>query len=162
MQSVHEAALIVEQRPAQAQHREHHQQWYDTLMDQGASACVSSAGGGAKSFAEVWSFQVDGFSGRRTRCVCVCACVCVCVLCVCYNISQLCAPCHLDSTDCTACVCVCVCVRVCVCVCACVCVCVCYEIFEIFEACHVDSADYTVCLSVSASASVSVSVSVLP
>jgi len=65
VQSVHEAALIVEQRPAQAQHREYHQQWYDTLMDQGASACASSAGGGAKSFAEVWSFQADGFIGRK-------------------------------------------------------------------------------------------------
>jgi len=71
VQSVHEAARIVtvEQRPAQAQHQEHHQQWYDTLMDQGASAGVSSAGGGAQSFAEVWTFLVNGFSGRRTRCV---------------------------------------------------------------------------------------------
>jgi len=77
VQSVHEAARIVEQRPAQAQHREHHQQRYDALMDQGASAGESSAGGGAQSFAEVWMFPVDGFSGRRTRCVCVCVCVCV-------------------------------------------------------------------------------------
>ena len=48
VQSVHEAARIVtvEQRPAQAQHQEHHQQWYDTLMDQGASSGASSAGGG--------------------------------------------------------------------------------------------------------------------
>jgi len=52
----------------------------------------------------------------------------VCV-CVCYNIFQMCAPCHLDSTGCTvcvsACVCVCVCVRVCACACVCVSVCVC-------------------------------------
>ena len=34
VESVYEAARIVEQRPAQAQHQEHHQQWYDTLMDQ--------------------------------------------------------------------------------------------------------------------------------
>ena len=85
VQSLHEAVRIVEQRPAQAQHRqhrEHHQQWYDTLMDQGASAGVSSAGGGAQSFAEVWTFLVNGFSGRRTRCVwmCVCVCVCACVI----------------------------------------------------------------------------------
>jgi len=55
--------------------------------------------------------------------------VCVCV-CVCYDIFQMCAPSHLDSTGCT--VCVYACVRVCVCVrvCACVCVCVrvCYNI----------------------------------
>jgi len=38
VQSVREAPGIVEQRPVQAQHREHHQQWYNTLMDQGASA----------------------------------------------------------------------------------------------------------------------------
>ena len=38
------------------------------------------------------------FSGRRTRCVC---CVCVCV---CYNVFQMCAPGHLDSTGCTVCV----------------------------------------------------------
>jgi len=72
VQSVRKAAGIVEQRPAQAQHREHHQQWYDTLIDKGASAVESSAGGGAQSFADVWTFPVDGFSGRRTRCVCVC------------------------------------------------------------------------------------------
>ena len=79
VQSVHEVARIVEQRPAQAQHREHHQQWYDTLIDQGASAGASSAGGGAQSFAEVLTFLVDGFSGRSTRCVCVCVYVCVCM-----------------------------------------------------------------------------------
>ena len=73
-----------------------------------------------------WTDSVDGEQG-----------VCVCV---CYNIFQMCAPCHLDSTGCT--VCACVCVRVC----ACVCVCVCYAIFEMFEACHVNSADFTVCL----------------
>jgi len=82
VQSVHEAAGIVEQRPAQAQHWEHHQHWYDTLMDQGASA-GESTGGGAQRFAEVWMFPMDAFSGLRTRChglcVCVCACVCVCV-----------------------------------------------------------------------------------
>jgi len=56
-------------------------------------------------------------------CACVCACVCVCVcVCVCYDVFQMCAPCHLDSTDCTVCVCVNVCVCVCVRVCACVCV----------------------------------------
>jgi len=55
MQSVHEAARIVEQHPAQAQQREHNQQWYTTLMDQGASAGESSAGGGTQSFAEVWT-----------------------------------------------------------------------------------------------------------
>eukprot|EP00277_Geminigera_cryophila_P010702 CAMPEP_0179450856 /NCGR_PEP_ID=MMETSP0799-20121207/34846_1 /TAXON_ID=46947 /ORGANISM="Geminigera cryophila, Strain CCMP2564" /LENGTH=98 /DNA_ID=CAMNT_0021245405 /DNA_START=104 /DNA_END=398 /DNA_ORIENTATION=+ len=31
VQSVHEAAQIVEQRPAQAQHREHHQQWLQVV-----------------------------------------------------------------------------------------------------------------------------------
>jgi len=72
VQSVHEAAWIVEQRPAQAQHWEHHQQWYDTLKDQGASAGASSADGRAQIFPEVWTFQVDRFSGRKTRCVCVC------------------------------------------------------------------------------------------
>jgi len=45
VQSVYETAII-ERRPAQAQHREHHQQWYDKLMDQGASSGASSAGGG--------------------------------------------------------------------------------------------------------------------
>ena len=55
--------------------------------------------------------------------VCVCACVCVCV-CVCYNIFQMCASCHLDSTGYTVCVCVCVCGRVCECVGVCACVCV--------------------------------------
>ena len=124
VQSVHETARIVEQCPAQAQHREHHQQWYDTLMDQGAFTGESSeaAGGGAQSFVEVWTFLVDRFGGQRTRCVCVCASVCVCV---CYNIFQMCAPCRLDSTGCTVCACVCVCVCVCVRVCACVCVRVC-------------------------------------
>ena len=58
VQSVHEAARIVEQRPAQAQHWEHHHQWYDTLMDQGASAGESDAGGGKKKFEEVWTFLV--------------------------------------------------------------------------------------------------------
>ena len=84
VQSVHwhETAGIVEQHLAQAQHQEHHQQWYDTLMDQGASAGESGAGGGEQRFAEVWTFPVDGFSGQRTRCVCVCVCVRVCV-CVC-------------------------------------------------------------------------------
>jgi len=41
MQSVHggpQPARIVEQQPAQAQQRQHNQQWYATLMDQGASA----------------------------------------------------------------------------------------------------------------------------
>jgi len=88
MQSVPEAARIVEQRPAQAQHQEHHQQWYNTLMDQGASAGISAGGGGVQSFAEVWTIPVDEFSGQRTRCVRVCvyvgACACVCVgVCVC-------------------------------------------------------------------------------
>ena len=60
VQSVHEAARIVtvEQRPAQAQHQEHHQQWYDTLMDQAASAGVSCEGGGSQSLEEVWTFPV--------------------------------------------------------------------------------------------------------
>jgi len=49
MQSVHgpEAARLVEQHPAQQQ--EHNQQWYATLMDQGASAGEYSAGGGTQS-----------------------------------------------------------------------------------------------------------------
>jgi len=79
VQSVYEAARVVEQRPAQAQHQECQQQWYYTLKDQGASAGESGEGGGNQSFAEVWTFPVDGFSGRRTRCVCLCVCVCVCV-----------------------------------------------------------------------------------
>jgi len=33
-----QAARIIEQQPAQAQQRQHNQQWYATLMDQGASA----------------------------------------------------------------------------------------------------------------------------
>jgi len=101
VQSVYEVALIVEQRPPQAQHQEHHQQWYNTLMDQVVSAGESAPGGGDQSFAEVWKLLVNGFSGRRTRCACVCVLVCACV---CYNISQICAPCHLDSTGCTVCV----------------------------------------------------------
>jgi len=43
--SVHKTPWIVEEHPAQAQQREHNQQWSDTLMDQGASAGASSAGG---------------------------------------------------------------------------------------------------------------------
>jgi len=58
VQSVHEAARIVQLHPAQAQQQEHNQQWYDTLMDQGSSAGESSAGGGNQSFAEVWTFPV--------------------------------------------------------------------------------------------------------
>ena len=69
-------------------------------------------------------------------------------VCVCYNIFQMCAPCHLDSTGCTVCVFVCVCARACVHVCACVCVCACYNIFQMCAPCHVDSANYTVCLCV--------------
>jgi len=48
VKSVHEAARIVEQRPAQAQHLEHQHQWFDTLMHQGASSGASSAGDGAQ------------------------------------------------------------------------------------------------------------------
>ena len=112
------AAGNIERRPAQAQHWEYHQQWYDTLMDQGASAGASCGGGGAQSFEEVWTCPVDGFSGRRTRCVCVCVCMCSS-----YNIFQMCAPCHSDSIGCTVCVCVCGCVGVCACVCVRVCAC---------------------------------------
>jgi len=53
VQSVHEAVRTVEQHPAQAQHLDHHQHRYDTLMDQGASVGESPAGGGSQSFTEV-------------------------------------------------------------------------------------------------------------
>ena len=61
IQSVHgdpQAARIVEQHPAQAQQRQHNQQWYTTLMDQGASAGAFSVGGRTQSFAQVWAFPL--------------------------------------------------------------------------------------------------------
>jgi len=79
VQSVHEAARIVDQRPAQAQHQEHHQQCYDTLMYQGASAChvhllqVVEHKDMQRSGRFRWTDLVDGGQG-------VCVCVCVCVL----------------------------------------------------------------------------------
>ena len=39
---------------------------------------------------------------RVCVCACVCMCACMCV-CVCCNVLKKCAPCHVDSADCTVC-----------------------------------------------------------